>query len=206
MLDEWWTYRPADFLMFAPQHYWRLYASINQAWWPIGLLLTLAATQALVRRHFATMFLVAAWACGFTAWQFLQLRFLPINWAVQPFVWAFAAQALALAWLWLGARTVSGPRQARRARPGATASPEPLAQAGAVLAFWALLGHPLLAAAQGRPLAQAALFGLAPDPTMLFTLGVLMLWAAPVGWRLAAAVVPVAWCLFSGLFRLAMAG
>ena len=33
-MSEWWSYRPADFLMFSPRIYWRLFASINEAFWP----------------------------------------------------------------------------------------------------------------------------------------------------------------------------
>ena len=49
-MSEWWTYRPSDFLMFAPDTYWRLFELHNAAWWPLGLLanvLVLALSLAL---------------------------------------------------------------------------------------------------------------------------------------------------------------
>ena len=41
-MSEWWTYRPSDFLMFAPRTYWRLFELHNEAWWPAQPLLVLA--------------------------------------------------------------------------------------------------------------------------------------------------------------------
>ena len=47
-MSEWWTYRPADFLMFAPRTYWRLFELHNAAWWPAPPLLLLAGLAGLV--------------------------------------------------------------------------------------------------------------------------------------------------------------
>ena len=33
-MTEWWTYRPSDFLLFAPRTYYRLFALYNEAVWP----------------------------------------------------------------------------------------------------------------------------------------------------------------------------
>ena len=46
-MTEWWTYRPSDFLMFAPRTYWRLFELHNEAWWPAQALLLLAGSAAL---------------------------------------------------------------------------------------------------------------------------------------------------------------
>jgi hypothetical protein len=59
------------------------------------------------------------------------------------------------------------------------------------LAAWALLGHPLLAPVFGRPLAQAEVFALAPDPTLIAILAWLLAGATPAAgfrrwvWRAA---------------------
>ena len=45
---------------------------------------------------------------------------------------------------------------------------------GLGLLLWAVLVHPLLALALGRPWVQAEVFGLAPDPTAIAVLGVLL--------------------------------
>ena len=192
---EWWTYRPSDFLMFAPHIYWRLFESLNAAWWPAQPLLVGAAlawfaawarprAAAVGLLRWAALGLAACWAL--VAWTFLQQRFAPINWIASAYAAAFVAQALGLLMLGLGGAVRGTASRLRRA-------------AGAALLLWALLGHPLLALAAGRPWLQAEVFGLAPDPTVIFTLGYLLLldadaahgrWALRLLWLL-----PLAWCV-----------
>jgi hypothetical protein len=58
--------------------------------------------------------------------------------------------------------------------------------------------HPLSAPLFGRPLAQAEIAGIAPDPTAIATLGLaLMLRSRPL--RLVAAAIPALWLGLSGL-------
>ena len=65
-----------------------------------------------------------------------------------------------------------------------------------ILAF-ALAGQPLLAPLQGRGWASSEVFGIAPDPTVIATLGVLLLARG----RLLPVLlpIPVLWCLLSGI-------
>jgi hypothetical protein len=197
-LAEWWTYRPADFLMFSPRIYERLFESVNAAWWPAQPLLVGAGLAWLALRwrmptapssrsaRGAALMLAACWAL--TAWVFLLERYAPINWAATGFAAGFALQALSLALAaaagHLGGRA-SGPRAA----------------AGYAIGLWALVGHPLLPLAFDRPWRQAEVFGLAPDPTALATLAFLLLVRGDTrsaGWRLRLLwIVPLAWCALS---------
>lgn len=191
---EWWTYRPSDFLMFAPRTYWRLFELHNEAWWPAQPVWVLAGLAGLwwgLRRgptalRAGALGLAVAWA--FIAVAFLLTRYAPINWAASGFAVAFVAQALGLAALATRADLQATPPGGRR-------------RIGALLAGWALLGHPLLAPAFGRPWPQAEVFGLAPDPTAIATLGFLLCvsaaggftrWLLRLSWTLA-----VAWCAIS---------
>ena len=45
---------------------------------------------------------------------------------------------------------------------------------GLALFLYALAIHPLIAPLTGRPWTQAEIFGLAPDPTAIATLGILL--------------------------------
>ena len=54
----------------------------------------------------------------------------------------------------------------------------------------------------GRSWTQAEVFGMAPDPTALATLGVLLLAGGRPAWALFP--IPVAWCLISGATLWAM--
>lgn len=197
-LSEWWTYQPSDFLMFSPHIYWRLFESINRAWWPAQALLLVAALAWLGlqgRRpaepgaaavRLAAIGLALCWAL--VAWAFHIQRFEPIQWAAGAFAAAFFAQAAGLGLLALSTGIGIGTARPRR-------------WVGLALGAWALLGHPWLSAAAGRPWRQAEVFGLAPDPTAIGTLAFLLLLRAS-GLRdrcLLGALwlVPIAWCIVS---------
>ena len=68
---------------------------------------------------------------------------------------------------------------------------------GYLILGFALAGQPLLAPLQGRGWASSEVFGIAPDPTAMATLGVLLLARG----RLLPLLlpIPVLWCLLSGL-------
>ncbi|MGQ3051906.1 MAG: DUF6064 family protein [Roseateles sp.] len=189
-MSEWWTYRPSDFLLFSARTYWRLFELHNAQWWPLHVLalgLALAALWWRWRSGSARpLLLVTAAAWGFVAWAFHLQRYAGINWAAGWLAAAFAAQALLLL-----ALAAARPQTHRR-----NTSP----RAGIALMAAALLIYPFAGLAFGRPLAQAEVFGLAPDPTALATLGALLLTpAAPrLPWRLAW-VVPMLWLALSGM-------
>ncbi len=166
-MSEWWTYRPSDFLMFAPRAYWRLFELQNEAWWPaqaVFLLLALALVIGLWCRHVPSLKagvfgLALAW--GFVAVTFLWQRYAPINWAASGFAWAFGAQALGLLVLALRHTVHATAAHGRR-------------RIGLALLLWASLGHPMLPLVLHRPWMQAEVLGLAPDPTVIATLGLLL--------------------------------
>jgi hypothetical protein len=193
-VSEWWTYRPADLLMFAPRTYWRLFELHNEALWPAQALTALAAlimAGGLWQRRVSAVraglaLLAACWAL--VAWTFFWQRYAPINAAAGAFAIAFAVQAGGLLALVpaLDARTSSltGPRWA-----------------GLALLGWALVAHPCLASISGRPWSQAEFFGLAPDPTAIGTLGVLLLVSSQRRWvRFLLTVLwflALSWCAVS---------
>lgn len=193
-MSEWWTYRPEDFLMFAPSTWWRLFELHNQALWPaqgLVVLVGLAIAMGLWRGHpfalrGAAAFLALSWVV--VAWAFLWQRYAAINWAATGFAWAFCVQALGLLVLSTRALHMQASRPAR--------------WVGVGLVLWAVLAHPVLAPLLGRPWAQAEVFALAPDPTAIATLGVLL--CADAGSRVTRALLAVLrvgallWCAVSG--------
>ena len=36
-MSEWWTYTPADFLLFSPRVYYRLFELYNRSFWPVAI-------------------------------------------------------------------------------------------------------------------------------------------------------------------------
>lgn len=193
-MSEWWTYRPEDFLMFAPRTYWRLFELHNQAWWPAQLLAVsagLAMAVGLWRFRPAALQWAAgvlAVGCTFVAWTFLWQRYAAINWAAVGFAWAFGAQAVGLLVMATWPSLVLTAGQVRR-------------RVGLGLLLWALLVYPLLVLGTGRPWTQAEVFGLAPDPTVIGMLGVLL--CADAGARAPRVLLAVlrmgalVWCAVS---------
>ena len=184
-MSEWWTYSLSDFLMFSSRSYYRLIESYNAAIWPAHFLALVAGIIVLgaiarPRQHLqrsAALVLAAAW--GWVAWAYHLERYAEINTAAPYFAAAFAVQALLLCWL--------------AYRPGnAAPAPQPVALGLTGLAIFA---YPVLTLARdGGSWRQAEVFGIAPDPTAVATLGMLLAWRAPaIFW-----LIPVSWCLVSG--------
>jgi hypothetical protein len=203
-MSEWWTYRLSDFLLFAPRTYYRLFELYNAELWPaqfgalaLGAVLLVAALRGGPRAARVAMLLLAAcWL--WVAWAFHWQRYAAINWAAIWYAAAFAVQAVALIVV-----VGFGPRLTLRRGPGR-------ATGGGL---WLLaLSYPVLGVLLGRPWQQAELFGLAPDPTVLASLGLLVL-LRPDDSRGRAAMpaallllwpIPLAWCLVSGATLWAM--
>lgn len=205
-MSEWWTYGVSDFLMFSAPAYYRLFELYNAALWP-GHLLAFGVGAALlvlaIRGQAAAAFALLA-ACWFwVAWAFQLQRYATINLAASGFAVAFGIEG-ALLLLCAGREILRRPR----ARPARTA------RVGAGLLIFAIAGQPWLGLVFGRPLVQAEVFGLAPDPTALGTLGLLLLLQRQTEGAAGAKSVhalalllwpiPLLWCLVSGATLWAM--
>jgi hypothetical protein len=183
-MSEWWTYGLSDFLLFSPRTYYRLFELYNEAVFPaqvVGVALGIALLVLLRRPgpfpgRLAGAILAAAWL--WVAIAFHAMRYATINWAAVFFAAAFAVEAAGLA-----AALFTNFRMFRRGAVG--------------LGLIALaVAYPLAAPLFGRPWTQAEFFGLAPDPTVVATLGALLLTRGWLRWALA--VVPLAWCAVGG--------
>jgi Family of unknown function (DUF6064) len=189
-MSEWWTYSLSDFLLFSPRTYYRLFELYNVAIWPlqiVGLALGVAIVGLLLRdvawrgRAIAAA-LAACWL--WVAWAYFQKRYETINWAAGYFAVGFAIEALLLVWSGIVLDRL-------RFRPSLD-----LAGLAALCIFlFALFVHPLIGPLIGRPWLQVELFGVAPDPTVVATLGVLVAGHRP-HWDLL--VIPLVWCAISG--------
>ena len=188
-MAEWWTYSLSDFLMFSPRAYYRLFELYNVAVWPAQILaLALgAAILALLIKGGArqgrvvALPLAACWA--WIAWAYFLERYDTINWAGSYVAAGFAVEALVLVSL------VVSPSSWR-------AGQDAVGRAGLAMLLFALVAQPVLAPLLGRPWTQAEVFGVAPDPTAIGTLGILLASMERVPW--GALVIPLLWCLMSG--------
>jgi hypothetical protein len=197
-MSEWWTYHLSDFLLFSSRTYFRLFEIYNAAIWPAQLLAAGlgAAVLALLWRGAARVrdravpaILAACWL--WVAAAFLASRYATINWAAVYFAWAFVLEAAFLIWTGVLRRRL------------AFEWPENLAsRIGLALFLFALVLQPLLAPLLGRGWRGVQIFGVAPDPTAVATLGLLLL--ARGRGRVPLMVLPVLWCVITGGTLLAM--
>lgn len=187
-MGEWSSYALSDFLLFSPQTYFRQFALINEATFPVPIVI-MALSLIIVAlaggggwRDRAIM-LGLALLCANAGWQFHYGSYADINWAADWFAIGFAVQAVGLL-LW----SVMG-----------KFPPHKVALLLRLLAAFVVLAYPLQAVGFGRPWQEAEVVGISPDATMVFTL--LVLAPAVAGWRYLLLAIPVLWCVI-GLLTL----
>ncbi len=196
-MSEWWTYTLSDILLFTPRTYYRLFEIYNAAIWPaqVAAMGSGLAILVLLRRGGAgrsraiAAILAACWL--FVAIAFHARRYATINTAGSYFAWGFGIEAA----LWIAMGVPAG---------GLTIDmPRDLAgRAGLGIFLFALILEPLAAPLLGRGWKGLEIFGVAPDPTAIATLGLLLLTRARHRWLLM--VIPILWCAITGAFLLAM--
>lgn len=189
MIEDWTSYRVADFIPFTAEVYFRLLERMGETFWPLhlltvamGLLIVLLALNG--RGRVACVLLAGFWAwVGVT---FLMQRYAQLNWAGEYFAWGFLAQAALLVLI-----ALSGRGSASAGRPAGVSG-----WVGLTLGLAGVLAYPVIAPLAGFGWLQAETFGIHPDPTAVATIGIALV-AFDGAWRWLAFVVPGLWCLIS---------
>jgi hypothetical protein len=196
-MSEWWSYTLSDFLLFAPRTYYRLFELHNSDIWPMQVVSLLLGVAILVlargdgawRGRAVAAILAACWL--WVGWAFHIQRYATINWVAPWFGAAFVIEASLL----LGIGVL---HDGFLFRPAG----DPVRRAGLCVLLFALVVQPLIGPLVGRDWRQAEIFGVAPDPTVVATIGVLLLVASRGVWPLL--VIPLLWCVVGGAFLWAM--
>ncbi|HEX9688881.1 MAG TPA: DUF6064 family protein [Thermoanaerobaculia bacterium] len=196
-MPEWRTYTLSDLQSFSLQTYYRLFELYNAAIWP-GQIVALGSGLHLPHwgsgLHPRRGRLIAAILAGCWLWiaiGFHATRYSTLSWVAVYFAWGFGIEAALLIWAGvIRGRLVFGPRV------------DAIEGAGRWIFFFALLVQPLIGRLLGREWRQIEIFGVAPDPTAVATLGILLLATGRVRWELIA--LPVLWCAISGAMLAAM--
>lgn len=178
-------------ILYSSEVYLSILGEYNRALWPgqvLALFLGLLALGLVLRKmpwadRIIAALLAAAWIWVGTVYFLTHMA--TIDYAAPVLGWAFILQGLLLAWRGLLAGKLAF-------RFGGTI-PNWI---GLGLALFALAAHPLLALATGLSWPALPLLGVAPGPTALFTLGLLVM---ARGWeRVVLAVLPLLWCAAGG--------
>ncbi|EYD74584.1 hypothetical protein Rumeso_03880 [Rubellimicrobium mesophilum DSM 19309] len=176
---------------FTAEQFFAVFAAYNQAIWPLQIVACLAGLLAvafLLRpsrgagQGIATV-LALFWAMNGLGYHWTW--FAPINPVARLFAAAFVAEAVLLA---------LAPVLFRELRFSVRADAR--SWLGLALIAYALVLYPALGALAGHSWPEVPVFGVAPCPTVIFTIGMLLL--AP--WRAARwlLVVPVLWSAVGG--------
>ena len=164
-------------------------AQYNRALWPlppIALLLGLGVVLLTLRpirngNRLIGALLAAAWLWIGIGWH--MLHFSRLDFAAPIYGALFVLEGLLLAWI------------AFRGRPAFRYRGGPVAWGGLALAMLAL-AWPLVDRLAGLAWQSERVVGLAPAPTTVLTLGLLLLVAGRTPWRLA--IIPLLWTLIAG--------
>jgi hypothetical protein len=167
------------------------YAIYNEAVWPaqpVALALALAALWLAVApraggARLTGAVLAAGWLwCGIV---FHLRHFVDLDFMAPVYGWVFILQAALLVWamVWRGVPLCF------RGDVGGVG--------GLAVAVFALFGLPLVSALGEAGFASARVVGVAPGPTALFTLGLLLLVEGRLAWLLW--VIPLLWCAVAGV-------
>ena len=197
------TYSLVDFFPIGREVYLRMFVRLNESVWPAQFLAVILGVAALAlpfhlgartasplpslrsstRGRLIATILAAAWIS--VGWCFFLDLYANLNWVATYVGWAFVTQgALLLAAGLLG--RLDPPDDQPHAAP---------ARAGLALATFGVALFPLLGPLTGRSWSGVELVGLAPDPTVIATLG-LLLTANRARWYLLP--VPLLWCAAAG--------
>jgi len=186
-------------LPFSAEVFFRLFEQYNAAIWPtqiaayvLGLLLV---TLALLKPRPSGDRIVAAGLAAFWLWTgvvYHILFFARINFMAWAFGALFICQGLLL--LWGGAL---------RGRLRFRFTPTLYGWTGLTFIAFAMVGYPLAGWLVGHGWPRAPMFGVAPCPMTIFTLGVLLLVESRIPFHLMA--IPILWVLIGAIAALVLA-
>lgn len=178
-------------LPFTPEVIFSTFEQYNAAIWPIQIVayvLGLLAVFLILRPRQNVGRLIAAILAGFWLWigiVYHLMFFATINFAATVFGIVFIVQGLLFAWTGV----VNGRVEFRF-------SGDLSGWIGLGFAVFAMAVYPLLGLLAGHVWPRTPIFGVAPCPTTIFTLGLLLLTARRVPLSLLA--IPVLWSLVGG--------
>lgn len=178
-------------LPFSRSEFLQVFATYNVAVWPLQLVAAGLGVLAVVLLFWRPAWAdrtIAAILCVF--WSVMAIGY---HWtyfsAINRAAYAFGALFIVAALVFLVEGVI-------RDRINFAIVPGIRGGFAAVLLVYAFAVYPLVGLLVTHPYPEAPLFGVAPCPTTIFTLGLLLLASHPRRWILAA--IPLLWCMIGG--------
>jgi Family of unknown function (DUF6064) len=184
------SYRLSDFILFSQTAYYRQFELYNQAFWPlhiVAIIFALMIFNALWKKpvwagRLVAILLVVSWL--WVALAFLYQRFYQIHVVADWYVFGFILQAGLITWYGV-----------IKNRFNMFVSNRLKINIGSGLLFIAFIFFPFIAFITGRSWMQFEMFALAPDPTVLATLAILLFYKVPM----VLYAIPIIWILLSAM-------
>lgn len=189
-MSEWWTYELSDLILFSAHTYYRLIELYNSEIWPLQIpailagfaILYLSWRQPPSSNKIISILLAVSWF--WVAWAFHWQRLATIHWVASYFAIAFIVQGTILAWAGLAKTSLTFNKYKDRQF-----------YVGFALLGYAILIQPLIMTIAGHNWRQGEIFGIAPDPTVVATIGLLYITDTRKYWWLM--IIPVLYCIVS---------
>jgi len=183
------SYRLSDFILFSETAYYRQFEIYNQSIWPlqiVALLFSLFILYALWKKpawagQVMSGLLIVSWS--WVAWAFLYQRFYQIHVVADWYALCFFLQAGLFTWYGV-----------RKDRFNMITSNQSRLYIGYLLLLVSIIFYPFIAMLSDRDWMQFEMFAVAPDPTVLATLAILIIFKAPK----VLYVIPISWVIVSG--------
>jgi Family of unknown function (DUF6064) len=173
---------------FTIEEFLSVFADYNAAIWPLQIITYLAGLLAIASlwqnwsraKWIVPVVLGLLWVCNGIGYHFLY--FSTINPLAKGFAVFFIAQAILFAFAAMSAKKLQFVLELNVR-----------SAAGILLVVYALLIYPILGIIAGHGLMAGPMFGVAPCPTTIFTIGMLLL--ARGKWVPWLSIIPVMWSL-----------
>lgn len=178
-------------ISFTSEVFFALFEDYNLSIWPaqvIAYVLGVLALALVFRPSASSSRIIGAVLASLWLWNGVAYHwnyFATINFVAPVFAALFVAEALLLAWYLV----IRGGVVFRFSK-------DMTGYAGVALALFAMVFYPLLGASLGKVWPQLVLFGVAPTPTVIFTLGLLLLIEPRVPRLLI--LIPLLWVIIAG--------